>query len=411
MATRQIGTMADEPSPNQPVPPWADADLSRCLPTLAAGGERQDMEFKERFPGQARDLAKEIAAFATSNFGTILLGVSKAGGVIGLADCESASERERLLDRVAGICANSIKPSVTPALAFAVVEDRTVLAIAVPKGDAPLYYVAGVPYLRQMATSRPAEPHEVIDRVLDWDRARNGSGRPSPESEFLSQTASLVVDVVVYADELEERRVKPWLNETRHGLAWAAETARDLAARTPGDFAEMVEPLEEMASNLDRAAHERLSMGGGWDEMDAAARAARETARSIWTRWIEPHGFHADSVAGVRETVSENARKLASLAARLQEMDDQGRLDGIQSSAGEIGLVLLKAATFGVGLGDDQRIEELTAIGRALRDVETRTIYADGGQSARRILDDVRDASARLNAWLAGLPSEAEAGA
>jgi Putative DNA-binding domain len=101
-------------SPALPMPPWADADLSQRLSHLAASGERQDLEYKERFPAQARDLAKEIAAFATSNSGTILLGVAKSGEIVGLADCETASGRESLLDRIAGICAKTVTPSITP---------------------------------------------------------------------------------------------------------------------------------------------------------------------------------------------------------------------------------------------------------------------------------------------------------
>lgn len=279
-------------------------------------------------------------------------------------------------------------------------EGRTVLAIDVPKGEAPLHYVGGVPYLRHVTTSRPAEPQEVIDHVLAWDRIRSASSEPSPEAAFLSRIASLVVDVLVNAGELDERQVNPWFDDLRYTLAYLAGEARELASTAPPEASEIVVALEALAGDLDRAAHQRLALNSGGDAIDAAAKGAMARASEIRERWIEPHGFNEKSAADLRETLLATARRLTSLAARLQEMDDQGRLREIQSTAGELGLVLLRAATLGIGLGDEERVPELTAIGRLLRDIETRTIYADGGQSAQRLLGEVREAAVKLNGWV-----------
>ncbi|AXB80068.1 helix-turn-helix domain-containing protein [Novosphingobium sp. P6W] len=66
------------------LPSWADAELTHELPHLAAASETQTVEFKREFPKHAGDLAKEIAAFATSNAGMILLGVEDSGEIIGI---------------------------------------------------------------------------------------------------------------------------------------------------------------------------------------------------------------------------------------------------------------------------------------------------------------------------------------
>lgn len=154
------------------LPAWADEELSRLLPEIAAAGEQQDVEFKERFPDNVRDLAKEIAAFATSNDGTIILGVSDGGDIQGLPDCDTQEGRAALVQRIEGLCANVVEPTVTPELRFAVEGDQTVLAIDVKEGDAPLYYVGDIPYLRQLTAARPANPQEVIDHVTASDRTR-----------------------------------------------------------------------------------------------------------------------------------------------------------------------------------------------------------------------------------------------
>ena len=60
-------------------PEWVDQRLSAELSVLRARGENQDLEYMEKFPEQARELGKEVAAFATSNPGIVLLGVNNAG--------------------------------------------------------------------------------------------------------------------------------------------------------------------------------------------------------------------------------------------------------------------------------------------------------------------------------------------
>ena len=69
------------------VPGWAEAAMSAELPLIAASGERQEVEFKAELPKQVSDLAKEIAGFATSNPGRILIGIGDDGTIVGLADC------------------------------------------------------------------------------------------------------------------------------------------------------------------------------------------------------------------------------------------------------------------------------------------------------------------------------------
>ena len=104
------------------IPGWADERLSRDLPILRSRGEGQDLEYKEIFPENTRDLAKEIAAFATSNTGTILIGVSDSGDLVGLSSCKSTEGRDKILQRLEGISRGTVKPSITPTAKFDVVQ-------------------------------------------------------------------------------------------------------------------------------------------------------------------------------------------------------------------------------------------------------------------------------------------------
>lgn len=54
-------------------------------------GEGQRLEFKES-ASSAKDIAKEICAFANSNGGTLIIGVTEDGMIIGVRDPRKAEE-------------------------------------------------------------------------------------------------------------------------------------------------------------------------------------------------------------------------------------------------------------------------------------------------------------------------------
>ena len=145
---------------------WDQTQLAEEARRWAAHGETQAVEFKEELPNQLRDLGKEIAAFATSNDGVILLGVTDSGEWVGLADLQTCQGRQALTGRIEGILANVVRPLVTPYVSFAELGGKVVAVVFVEKGSAPIYYASGVPYLRQLTASRPATPHEVMEFVL-----------------------------------------------------------------------------------------------------------------------------------------------------------------------------------------------------------------------------------------------------
>jgi len=110
------------------IPSWADNQLSNDLPILRAQGEGQHLEYKRVFPENTSKLAKEIAAFATSNQGTILIGVSDSGDLVGIDGANDLTVRDNLLKRLEGICRGAVKPSITPIAKFAIENKLVVLS-------------------------------------------------------------------------------------------------------------------------------------------------------------------------------------------------------------------------------------------------------------------------------------------
>lgn len=145
------------------------------IEAIIQDGEGQTTEFIEGFPDQAHELAKEIAAFGTSNPGIILLGVNNNGVPVGLKNMRSIENRDRLRTRVEGVSSNGIIPSLPIRVRFDVAKRHTIAIIEVPKGPEAVYYTTnGVPYIRHGSLSRPALPQEVnelVKRYLERQQA------------------------------------------------------------------------------------------------------------------------------------------------------------------------------------------------------------------------------------------------
>lgn len=138
---------------------WADLQRSERLPEYRRAGEGQSIEFKREMPSKACDLAKEIAAFATSNDGRILLGIADNAEVVGIPDVHDPKVRDELGRRILGVSA-SFKPSVQPTLHQAMENGVGVLGVRVTKGREPLYYVDHRPYISDVCTWRTSRFHK-----------------------------------------------------------------------------------------------------------------------------------------------------------------------------------------------------------------------------------------------------------
>ena len=144
-----------------PTSQWIDEALSRELSLKRDRGEGQHLEFMGSYPENGHELSKEIAAFASSNRGTILIGVADDGSLEGLADMDTPEGRDLLCRRIEGVCHGNVRPAITPVIKFAREENAIVLAIEVPRGDQPIYYrVQG--QSAKAAATRGGEPPENV---------------------------------------------------------------------------------------------------------------------------------------------------------------------------------------------------------------------------------------------------------
>lgn len=123
-------------------------------------GESRQVEFKDQIPDKIRKLAKEIAAFASTDGGRIYLGVNDDGRIDGIDESQMISF-DRLQQGIASITSDLVKPALSVKVEQYRVGDKVIVQINVPKGSEPVYYIRNIPYIRVLTTSRPATPLEV----------------------------------------------------------------------------------------------------------------------------------------------------------------------------------------------------------------------------------------------------------
>jgi predicted HTH transcriptional regulator len=145
---------------------------------VAELGEGQDLEFMVQFPDSVHELAKEIAAFATTNPGTIFLGVADDGEIVGVDGLSTMKGRDKLRQRIEGTSSRSISPSIAVNVEFEAHSRKRVVRIEVPKGPEPVYYTSDRPYIRHISMSRPATQTEVVELVRRWNARHSGKEKP-----------------------------------------------------------------------------------------------------------------------------------------------------------------------------------------------------------------------------------------
>ena len=356
------------------------------------------MEYKSEFPSNTRDLGKETAAFASSNTGTILVGVDDTGELVGLSECASSGGRDQMIRRLEGISKGTVKPSITPTAKFAVEDEKVVLVILVPKGAQPVYYSSNTPYVRHLTQACPAEPHEVIERVaahLQANPTPTGSGAEDKKSQFYSDLARVLSDILVVTDEAEERQFNPWLDMWRSDLGYAASELLDMAVSKIAENEGLEGELKVLAKALDDVANMRLHLGPGGD-LNSGVNHVAKLAQEMMDKYFTDAPLAEVTLDQIRELIRTSALKLNDLHARSGEMVDSGRIEELQSQASKLARPLAQVCKYNIDpLGKDVW-SELKEVARTLHLTETMPLYMDGGASIRAVVDRVGESADKL---------------
>jgi len=118
-------------------------------------GEDSFTEFKEEMTHQDK-LAASIVAFANTEGGNLIIGVSDDGEILGVADLDKG------MQRIDNICANNCEPTVYATIEKLIIDDKKILIVKIPKGPQRPYRTnKGIHYIKTASGKRIASPGEL----------------------------------------------------------------------------------------------------------------------------------------------------------------------------------------------------------------------------------------------------------
>jgi len=131
---------------------------------LIARGEDSRTQFKKaQDVTNAKSLAGEMAAFANSKGGRILIGVDDTGAVIGL----SPEDIRRINQLISNTATDCVRPSITPETENISVGGKVVTVLTVPLGiSKPYADNEGVFWVKSGADKRRVTSREEVQRML-----------------------------------------------------------------------------------------------------------------------------------------------------------------------------------------------------------------------------------------------------
>lgn len=137
---------------------WIEyGDATYQIEYLASRGESQNLEYKREIGKDKKEFLESVVAFANSNGGTILVGVSDHGDIVGCGNTSKEQIEQSIRD--------SIKQFVECEISEDKYDGKPVIMIRVPDGyDKPYYLLLGnksVPYIRRNSSDMPMSPYEI----------------------------------------------------------------------------------------------------------------------------------------------------------------------------------------------------------------------------------------------------------
>lgn len=143
---------------------------------LIAKGEDSSLEFKTNVTNE-KSLAQELVAFANSDGGMLLIGVSDDGSITGL----NSEDMRRLNKLVSNASSGNVSPPINILTENIVLKDGVVMVVSVPSGvSKPYMDNDGVVWIRSGASKRKTTSREELQRLFQSSGLIHGDGIEVP---------------------------------------------------------------------------------------------------------------------------------------------------------------------------------------------------------------------------------------
>jgi len=157
-------------------------------------GEDSKTQFKEIF-NSSDAMAAEIGAFANTEGGRIIIGVSDNGDIKGLAKEDIA----RLNQMISNVCTQKIEPSISVTTENIKCKDKVVMVITVPMGSNKFYISNGSDIWVKVGADKRRAKREELKRLLQE------SAHLYADEQIVEGTSIKDLDMELVRDFLENK--------------------------------------------------------------------------------------------------------------------------------------------------------------------------------------------------------------
>ncbi|MDD5178507.1 MAG: ATP-binding protein [Candidatus Nanoarchaeia archaeon] len=291
-----------------------DTSLKDRLELDIKNGESSTVEFMQNYPSKPHDLAKEIAAFATTGPGTIYLGVDKKCNIVGISLDGYKSRKDtkdEIQNRLANLCRENVDPPMDISVWFIEYDNKQVVKIFIPKGRYPVYYSNHVPYLRMLTTSRPASAQQVEELFESYFnsmkifvegnsrervfQAGNKKNSENPWYDYSRRTSFFLSVLLPLADfelmwsDINDRQVDSELEQLKYDIKKAGEDLLRLSWDHKATHFRIKSWLGFIAGSLIKLSEPEFYLDGGksWLQFQ---RKGNELLEEVHIRILEVRG-------------------------------------------------------------------------------------------------------------------------
>ncbi|MCJ7444852.1 MAG: ATP-binding protein [Methanotrichaceae archaeon] len=372
----------------------SNEDLIQKLKEDIQQGEDQDLEFMEDYPSNEHELKKEIAAFASSNAGTIYLGIDDDCNISGMSIFKNNSfqdGKDKIMKNLYGLCQNAIKPPIQITVDLIKCPENIIIAkLNIPKGIEPVYYSNNRPYVRNLTSSTPATPEQVKELHRKYFLSEL-LGEPSTEKQnFLNQVSNQLSDFQILWCDIENRNVNPDLDQNIYDISKTAEILENLSLDPTAKELSLNEDLDRLSDKLDNMAHHKFFLDGGlsWNSFIEKGNEAFELDNMILNRLQKNHRTQQSEIESIKKILVKNIKELQINWQKREKYSEYGELAKLRETFRQLSYNFNRIANLPLQLYSTDVPISLRKVAKNLREISSYKTFVFNQNAIKDIMDE-----------------------
>jgi len=343
--------------------------------------EGQEIEFMEDFPSNTHELAKEIAAFASSNPGVIYLGVTDNKEIVGVSSIRERGETEGkdwILNRLAGITHGTVKPSIKVTVDFINYEDKVIVKINVPKGFEPIYCVNNVPYIRNLTTSDRPTPDKLKEAHREYFLRQGMFEEVDETNKFLTDVLFQLSDFQILWSDYKNRTVNPDLNQMLYDIGTTSKALLDLSTDLKAKELNLADDLEKLGELLREIELHEFYIGKECViDFSNKGNKALKLTNNLLQRVLKRYELQREQLNDIKRIILKNINELHYCWRKRDQYLWNGELSTLKDTLRRLAYIFNRYGTLPSQFEDFNVAQELRNLARNLREVSSQKYFIE----------------------------------